>query len=71
MNTNSSRRHQLVSTGNKTDINKSKVDELHKNSVVNETSKGAEFLIFCQDSAHKCIEKKSLVTLNCSTDPGN
>ena len=71
MNTNSSKRHQVVSAGNKTDIKKTKVDELHQNSVVNETSKGGEYLIFCQDSAQKCFQEKTLHTFNCSTDPGN
>ena len=71
MNTNSSKRHQVVSAGNKIDIKKSKSVKVHQNSGVNETSMGGEYLIFCQDSAQKCFEEKSLVTLNCSTDPGN
>ena len=73
MNTNSSKRHQVVSAGNKTDIKKSKIDELHQNSSigVNETSKGGEFLVLCQDSAQRCFQEKSLGTLNCSTDPSN
>ena len=73
MNTNSSKRHQVVSAGNKTDVKKSKIDELHQNSSigVNETSKGGEYLIFCQASAQKCFQEKILHTFNCSTDPGN
>ena len=71
MNTNTSKRHQMVYTGNKTDIKKSKIDMVDQNCGVNETSKGGEFLVLCQDSAQKCFEDKSLVTSNCSTDPSN
>ena len=71
MNTNSLKRHEVVSAGNETDIKKSKSDKVHQNSGVNETSKGGEFLIICQDSSQKCFQEKSLSTLNCSTDPGN
>ena len=71
MNKNSSKRHQVVSAGNKTDITRSKSDKVHQNSGVNETSKGGEYLLFCQDSAKKCFQEKSLGTLNCSTDPSN
>ena len=73
MNTNSSKRHKVVSAGNQTDIKKSKSDNVHQNSSigVNETSKGGEYFLFCQDSAQKCFEEKSLVTFNCSTYPGN
>ena len=73
MNTNSSKRNQVVSAGNKTDIRKSKNHKLHQNSSigVNETSKGGEYLIFCQDSAQKCFQEKTLRIFNCSTDPGN
>ena len=71
MNTNSSKRHQVVFAENKTDIKKSKIDELHQNSGVHETSKGGEFLIFCQDSAQKCIQDEILHSLNSSTDSGN
>ena len=70
MNTNSSKRHQVVSAGNKIAIKKSKSDTVYQNSGANETSKGGEFLILCEDSAHKCFEEKSLGTLNCSTDAG-
>ena len=71
MNTNSSKRHQVVSVGNKTDIKKSKSDMVDQNCGVNEASKGGEFLVFCQDSGQKCFQEKSLGTLNCSTDSGN
>ena len=73
MNTRSSKRHQVVSTGNKTEIKKSKIDKtLQISSIgVNETFKGGKYLIFCKDSAQKCFQEKSLCTLNCSTDPGN
>ena len=71
MNTNSSNCYQVVSAVNKTDIKKIKCDKVHQNSGENETSKGGEFLVLCQDSAQKCFEDKSLVTSNCSTDPSN
>ena len=69
MNTRSSKRHHVVSAGNKTDIKKSKIDKARQMSYsgINETSKGGEFLIFCQDSA----QKNTLHGLNCSTDSGN
>ena len=73
MNTNSLKRHQVVSEGNKTDIKKSKSDNVHQNSCsgVDEASKGGEFLIFCQDSAQKYIQDEILHSLNCCTDSGN
>ena len=73
MNTNSSKRHQVVSSGNKFNANNSTIDEVHQIScnAENETSKGDDFLIFCQDSALKFFQDKTLHTLNCSTDPGN
>ena len=71
MNTNCLKPHQVISAGNKTVKKKSKSDNVHQNSGVEETSKGGEFLIFCQDSAKKCFQEKSLGTLNCSTDPSN
>ena len=73
MNTNSSKRHQVVFAENKTDIKKSKIDELHQNSTIgeNETFKGGDFSIVCQDSAQKFLQDKPLHTFNCSTDPGN
>ena len=73
MNTNSLKHNQVVSAGNKTDIKNSKSDNVHQNSSieVNETSKGGAFLIFCQDSAQKCIQDETLHSLNFSTDSGN
>ena len=73
MNTKSLKRHQVVSAGNKTDIKKHKSDNVHQNSCsrVDETSKGGAFLIFCQDSAQKCIQDEILHSLNFSTDSGN
>ena len=67
MNTNSSKRHQVVSSGNKTDIKKIKMDKAHQTSCseVNETCRA--FLMFCQDNAQKCI----LHSMNCSADIGN
>ena len=69
MNTRSSKRHHVVSAGNKTEIKKSKIDKPLQISCigVNETSKGGEFLIFCQESA----QKNTLNRLNCSTYSGN
>ena len=71
MNTRSLKRHHVVSAGIKTEIKKSKSDKVHQNSGVNETSKGGEFLIFCQDSAQKYFQENPLGNLNCCTDPSN
>ena len=72
MNTNTSKRHQVVSAGNKVYTKKSKSEKSCQNSCsgVNETSKGGTFLIFCQDSAQKYFEDKTLNSLNCSTGIG-
>ena len=73
MNKKSSNCHQVVSEGNKTDIKQRKSDNAHQISSIGviETSKSGEFLIFCQDSAQKCFQDKTLHNLNCSTDSGN
>ena len=76
MNTNYSKRHQVVSAGNlqnKTNIKKTESDEINQTSCSgkNETFKGGAFLIFCQDSAQKCIQNEILHSLNSSTDSGN
>ena len=73
MNTNSLKHNQVVSAGNKTDIKKSKSDNVHHISCigVDNTFKGGAFLIFCQDSAQKCIQNEILHSLNSSTDSGN
>ena len=73
MNTKSTKVHQVVSAGNKTDVKQRKNEKFHQFSCsgVNETSKGGRFLTFCQDSAQKYFQEKTLHSMDCSTDPGN
>ena len=76
MNTNSPKRHQVVSAKNhrhNTDKQKTKSDKVDEISCSgnNETLKCGGYFSFCKENAQQCCEEQTLQSLNCSTDSGN